>query len=30
MILLMHYAATAILEVHGPKEIRQAIARAPA
>ncbi|WP_167769055.1 acyl-CoA dehydrogenase family protein [Nocardia sp. CS682] len=25
MVLLMHYAATAILEAHGPKDIREAI-----
>lgn len=27
MVLLMHYAATVVLEAHGPQEIRQAIAR---
>lgn len=26
MILLMHYAATAVIEAHGPKEVREAIA----
>jgi alkylation response protein AidB-like acyl-CoA dehydrogenase len=26
MVVLMHYAAAAILEAHGPKEVRQAIA----
>lgn len=25
MVVLMHYAATAVIEAHGPKEIRQAI-----
>ncbi|MEU2347869.1 acyl-CoA dehydrogenase family protein [Modestobacter sp. NPDC049651] len=27
MVLLMHYAATAVLEAHGPDDVRQAIAR---
>jgi isovaleryl-CoA dehydrogenase len=27
MVVLMHYAATAVLEAHGPQEVREAIAR---
>jgi alkylation response protein AidB-like acyl-CoA dehydrogenase len=27
MVVLMHYAATAVLEAHGPREVREAIAR---
>ncbi|WP_346618882.1 acyl-CoA dehydrogenase family protein [Blastococcus montanus] len=27
MVLLMHYAASAVLEAHGPEEVRRAIAR---
>jgi alkylation response protein AidB-like acyl-CoA dehydrogenase len=27
MIVLMHYAATAVVEAHGPKDVRQAIGR---
>lgn len=27
MVVLMHYAAVAVLEVHGPREVREAIAR---
>ena len=27
MVVLMHYAATSVLEAHGPREVREAIAR---
>src|SRR4051794_2578877 len=27
MVVLMHFAATSVLEAHGPREVREAIAR---